>query len=176
VLAAVAPSEGGRFGGYGLYLLESKPVFTWNLLDLERVRWQGPELAPGKHTIQFEFRYDGLGFATLAFNNLSGIGRGGTGVLKVDGEAVETQTMERTIPLLLPIDETFDIGADTGTPVDDDDYQVPFKFTGKIEKLTIAVEPPRLTAEDEKNLSEAARQAADLPAQSGTSGAPQQKP
>ena len=74
------------------------------------------------------------------------------------------------------IDETFDIGADTGTPVDDDDYQVPFKFTGKIEKLTIAVEPPRLTAEDVRKLSEAARQAADLPAQSGTSGAPQQKP
>ena len=172
----VIVTEGGRFGGYGLYLLDSKPVFTWNLLDLKRVRWQGPELAPGKHTIQFDFRYDGLGFATLAFNNLSGIGRGGTGVLKVDGEAVETQTMERTIPLLLPIDETFDIGADTGTPVDDDDYQVPFKFTGKIEKLTIAVEPPRLTAEDERKLREAAREAADLPAQSGTSDAPQQKP
>jgi len=172
----VIVTEGGRFGGYGLYLLDSKPVFTWNLLDLKRVRWQGTELAPGKHTIQFEFRYDGLGFATLAFNNMSGIGRGGTGVLKVDGEAVETQTMERTIPLVLPWDETFDIGADTGTPVDDDDYQVPFKFTGKIEKLTIAVEPPRLTAEDVRKLSEAARQAADLPAQSGTSGAPQQKP
>jgi arylsulfatase len=172
----VIVTEGGRFGGYGLYLLDSKPVFTWNLLGLKRVRWQGPELAPGKHTIQFEFRYDGLGFATLAFNNMSGIGRGGTGVLKVDGEAVETQTMARTIPLILPWAETFDIGADTGTPVDDDDYQVPFKFTGKLEKLTIAVEPPRLTAEDQRKLSEAARQAADSPAQSGTSGAPQQKP
>ena len=67
----------------------------------------------------------------------SGIGRTGTGVLKVDGEVVAKPTMDRTVPLLLPWDETFDIGADTGTPVDDNDYQVPFKFTGKIDKLTI---------------------------------------
>ena len=58
--------------------------------------------------------------------------------------------MERTVPLTLPWDETFDIGSDTGTPVDDKDYQVPFEFTGKIDKLTIAVEPAKLTPEDEK--------------------------
>jgi arylsulfatase A-like enzyme len=95
-------TEGGRFGGYGMYLLKSKPVFIWNLLDLKRVRWEGPEaLAPGKHTVVFDFKYDGLGFATLAFNNMSGIGRGGTGVLKVDGKVVSTQTMDRTVPLAL---------------------------------------------------------------------------
>jgi hypothetical protein len=155
-------TNGGRFGGYGLYLLKGKPVFTWNLLDLKRVRWEGPgTLAPGKHTLEFDFKYDGLGFATLAFNNLSGIGHGGTGVLKVDGAVVATQTMERTVPLLLPWDETFDIGADTGTPVDDHDYQVPFKFTGKIDKLTISVEPPKLTAADEKRLREAYEKAQD---------------
>ena len=71
-------TNGGRFGGYGFYLLKSKPVFTWNLVDLKRVRWEGPELAPGTHTLEFDFKYDGLGFATLAFNNLSGIGRPGT--------------------------------------------------------------------------------------------------
>jgi arylsulfatase len=74
-----------HFGGYGFYPLKGKPAFLWNLLDLERLRWEGPALSPGKHTLEFDFTYDGLGFATLAFNNLSGIGRGGTGVLKVDG-------------------------------------------------------------------------------------------
>jgi len=155
-------TNGGRFGGYGLYLLKGKPVFVWNLLDLKRVRWEGPEaLAPGKHTIEFDFKYDGLGFATLAFNNISGIGRGGTGTLQVDGNAVATQTMEHTVPLILQWDETFDIGADTGTPVDDGDYQVPFKFTGKIDKLTIKLEPPVLTPEDKKRLNEAEQSAED---------------
>ncbi len=155
-------TEGGRFGGYGMYLLKGKPVFLWNLLDLKRIRWEGTEaLAPGKHTIEYDFKYDGLGFATLAFNNLSGIGRPGAGTLKVDGKVVSTQTLERTVPLVLPWDETFDIGSDTGTPVDDRDYQVPFKFTGKINKLTIAVKPPVLTPADVKKLQEAAAGAAD---------------
>jgi hypothetical protein len=155
-------SEGGRFGGYGLYLLKGKPVFTWNLLDLKRVKWQGPDvLEPGKHTLVYDFKYDGLGFATLAFNNLSGLGRPGTGTLSVDGKVVSTQTMERTIPIMLPIDETFDIGAKTGTPVDDADYQVPFKFTGKIDKLKITVEPPVLSEEDKKNLEAGYRAAQD---------------
>jgi arylsulfatase len=155
-------TNGGRFGGYGMYLLKGKPVFLWNLLDLKRVRWEGPEaLSPGKHTIEFDFKYDGLGFATLAFNNMSGLGRGGTGVLKVDGNVVATQTMGQTIPLTLPWDETFDIGSDTGTPVDDNDYQVPFAFTGKIDKLTISIAPPVLTPDDIKKLSEANRAAQD---------------
>src|SRR6478672_13698093 len=62
---------GGRFGGYGLYLLKGKPVFLYNFLDLERFRWEGQQaLAPGKHRIVFDFTYDGPGF-----------GKGGTGVL-----------------------------------------------------------------------------------------------
>jgi len=155
-------SEGGRFGGYGLYLLKGKPVLTWNLLDLKRVRWEGPDvLPPGKHTLVYDFKYDGLGFATLAFNDLSGLGRSGTGILKVDGKVVSMQTVERTVPLLLPIDETFDIGSKTGTPVDDQDYQVPFPFTGKIDKLTISVEPPVLTDDDKKKLEEAYRAGQD---------------
>ena len=80
---------------------------------------------------------------------------------KVDGKVVSTQTLERTVPLVLPWDETFDIGSDTGTPVDDRDYQVPFKFTGKIDKLTISVAPPVLTPDDVKKLQEAAASAAD---------------
>jgi len=155
-------TDGGRFGGYGLYLLKGKPVFLWNLLDLKRVRWEGPDvLTAGKHTLEYDFTYDGLGFATLAFNNISGLGRGGAGTLKVDDKVVSTQTMERTVPLTLPWDETFDIGSDTGTPVDDQDYQVPFEFTGKINKLTIAVEPPVLTEDDKRKLQEAYRAAQD---------------
>src|SRR5271166_1551109 len=146
-------TQGGRFGGYGFYVLKGKPVFVWNLVDLKRVRWEGPEvLSPGKHTLVFDFKYDGLGIATLAYNNLSGIGRAGTGVLKVDGKEVATHKMERTIPLILQWDETFDVGADTGTPVDDKDYQVPFEFTGKLIKLTLHIEPPVLTPEDIKKL------------------------
>jgi hypothetical protein len=155
-------TQGGRFGGYAMYILKGKPVFTWNLLDLKRVRWEGPNaLAPGKHTIVFDFKYEGLGFATLAFNNESGIGRPGTGTLSVDGKVISTQKLERTVALTLPWDETSDIGADTGTPVDDQDYQVPFKFAGKIEKLTVALDPPRLTPQDIKNLSDAERAAQD---------------
>jgi len=79
----------------------------------------------------------------------------------VDGTVVATQAMERTIPLIFTVDETFDIGADTGSPIDDNDYQVPFNFTGKIDKLTIAVERPKLTPEDIQKLKEAEASAAD---------------
>ena len=92
-------TQGGRFGGYGFYVLKGKPVFLYNFLDLQRVRWEGPDaLSPGKHTLEFDFKYDGLGAATLAFNNVSSIGRGATGVLTVDGKAVATQKMEHTVP------------------------------------------------------------------------------
>lgn len=160
----VVVTDGGRFGGYGLYLLKGKPIFLWNLLDLERVRWESPEaLSPGKHRLEFDFKYDGLGFATLAFNNISGIGRSGTGTFSVDGKVVSTQKLKRTIPLIMPWDETFDIGSDTGTPVDDKDYQVPFRFTGKIDKLTFAIDPPQLTPEDVLKLKQAESKASDGP-------------
>jgi arylsulfatase len=92
---------------------------------------------------------------------MSGLGRGGTGALKVDGKVVATQTMDRTVPLILQWDETFDIGADTGTPVDDRDYQVPFAFTGKIDRLTIALDPPKLSPDDAQKLEAAHRAAQD---------------
>jgi arylsulfatase len=146
---------GGRFAGYGFYLLKGKPVWTWNLFDLKRERWEGPgALAPGKHTLEFDFKYDGLGVGTLAFNNLSGIGRGGTGTLKVDGKEVATRKMENTIPIILQFDESFDIGSDTLTGVDDQDYQVPFPLTAKLNKLTIKIDRPQLSPEDIKKLEE----------------------
>ena len=137
-------TQGGRFGGYGFYLLKSKPVFLWNLLDYERIRWEGKDsLSPGKHTLVFDFKYEGPGF-----------GKGGVGVLKADGVVVANKRMERTIPFILQWDETFDVGLDTGTPVEDKDYQVPFGFTGKIIKLTVELQPPQLSAEEHQILRE----------------------
>ena len=151
-------TQGGRFAGYGFYLLKGKPVFTWNLVDLKRIRWESSEaLPPGKHVLEFDFKYDGLGMGTLAFDNVSGIGRGGTGTLKVDGKVVAEQKMEQSLPITLAWDESLDVGSDTGTPVDDNDYKVPFAFTGKISKITLTIDRPKLTPEDEKKLGEAQR-------------------
>jgi len=154
-------TSGGRFGGYGFYLKKSKPVFLWNLVDLKRIRWEGPKLAAGKHTLAFDFTYDGLGAGTLAFNSLSGLGRSGTGTLLVDGKAVETIKMERTLPMILQWDESFDIGSDTLTGVNDEDYAPPFALTATLDKLTIAVNRPQLSPEDVQKLEAAQAQAVD---------------
>ena len=146
-------THGGRFTGYGFYLLKGKPVYTWNLLGLQLIKWEGPEsLTPGKHTLEFDFKYDGLGAATLQYGSPSGLGRSGTGVLKVDGKAVATKKMEKTVPMLMQWDENFDVGADTGSPVADEDYHTPFRFTGKLDKLTLTIDRPKLSPEDIKKL------------------------
>lgn len=144
-------TKGGRFAGFGFYILKNRPIFVWNLFNLRRIRWEGPALSAGKHVLEYDFKYDGLGIRTLAYNNISGIGRSGTGVLKVDGKEVAKRKMEHTIPITVQWDENFDIGADTGTPVTDD-YQVPFQFTGKLNKLTLTIDKPQLTPEDIKKL------------------------
>ena len=102
-------------------------MFLYNLLDLKRTMWAGPELGAGKHTIVFDFKSDG-----------PGLGKGGTGVLSVDGKEVAKNSMEHTTPITFPEDETFDIGQDTRTGVAmlEYRYDVPFKFTGTINKLT----------------------------------------
>jgi arylsulfatase len=136
---------GGHFGGYGLYLVKGKPVFTYNLLALEKFRWEGQQtLTPGKHTILFDFKYDG-----------PGMGKGGTGVLSVDGKEVANKKIPHTIPALMTIDESFDVGVDTRTGVDDKDYKLPFRFTGKLDKLTIKLGPNQMMAEDQKAKAEA---------------------
>ena len=157
----VIATSGGRFAGWGFYLLKGKPVFCWNLLDLEWIEWQAPEaLAPGRHTIVFDFKYDGMGVGTLAFNNFSGIGKGGTGTLSVDGKVVGTKRMEKTIPMILQWDEAFDIGSDTITGVNDADYLPPFPLTAKFNKLTIKIDRPQLSPEEIKKLQEGMQKAA----------------
>lgn len=155
-------TSGGRFAGYGFYLLDGKPVFLWNLVDLERIKWEGLDrLSPGDRVIEFEFKYDGLGAGTLAFNDFSGIGRGGTGSLKVDGKVVASKRMERTLPMILQWDESFDIGSDTLTGVNDADYRPPFALTAKLNKLSIKIDRPVLTPADEARLRDAAAKARD---------------
>ena len=140
-------TDGGRFGGYGFYLLQGRPVFTWNLLELERIKWQGKDaLAPGKHMLEYDWKYDG-----------PGLGKGGTGTLKVDGNVVESHPMPRSLPITLMWDETFNVGLDTGTSVDDQDYQVPFRFTGKINKLTVKLVPPELSAAEKEKIEKTMR-------------------
>jgi arylsulfatase len=157
-------TSGGRFAGYGFYLLKGKPVYLWNLVDLERIKWESPDaLTPGRHTVEFDFKYEGIGAGTLAFNSFSGVGRAATGTLKVDGKVVATRSMEKTLPMILQWDESFDIGSDTLTGVNDEDYKPPFTFTGKLNKLTIKVDRPQLSPEDIKKLEVAMRAASDGP-------------
>jgi arylsulfatase A-like enzyme len=144
-------TEGGRWGGFGLYMLKGKPVFDYNALLLAQFRWQSQlPLQPGKHTIVFDFKYDGPGIA-----------KGGAGVLKVDGVDVATLKVPRTIPFLLPGDETFDIGTDTRTGVNDKDYQVPFNFNGKIDKVTFNLGKIELTEGEQRMMREALARARD---------------
>jgi arylsulfatase len=154
-------TSGGRFAGWGFYLLKGKPVFCWNLLDLERIRWEGPDaLPPGRHIIEFDFKYDGLGVGTMAYNNFSGIGRSGTGTLKVDGKEVKTIKMPKTLPIILQWDESFDIGSDTITGINDADYLPPFPLTAEFNKLTIKIDRPQLSPADIKTMEEAMKKAA----------------
>jgi arylsulfatase A-like enzyme len=137
-------TEGGRWGGYGLYILNGKPVFNYNMLMLAQYRWEGQQqLSVGKHTIVFDFTYAGPGVA-----------KGGTGVLKVDGNIVATLTIPNSIAFLTVADETFDVGLDTRTPVNDKDYQVPFEFNGTIEKLTFNLGPLQLSPVEQKAAKE----------------------
>jgi len=142
---------GGRFGGYGLYLLKGKPVFTYNFVGLQRFRWEGQQpLTPGKHTIVFDFKLDEPGF-----------GKGGTGTLRVDDKEVATSKVPHTVPFIFTLDETFDVGVDTRTPVDDKDYQVPFRFTGKLDKLTFKLGPVQLSSDDHQVMEHALAKARD---------------
>jgi arylsulfatase len=124
----VLAAHGGRFAGYSFYLLDSKPVFTWNLLNLAHVKFASPDaLTPGKHNVKFAFTPDASG---------PPIGRGGVGTLSVDGRVVAEQKMPRSIPLYMQWSEAFDVGQDTGSSVNIADYQAPFAFTGKLDNVT----------------------------------------
>ena len=121
------------------------------MLILAQYRWEGTDvLAPGKHTIVFEYTYDGPGIA-----------KGGSGELKVDGKVVATGKQPNSIAFLQVSDETFDVGIDTRTGVNDKDYQVPFAFDGTIHKLTINLGPTQFRDAEEMKVREATARARD---------------
>jgi arylsulfatase A-like enzyme len=118
-------TQGGLFGGWALYVDKGRPVFFYNTAGLDHAAIASPAvLAPGSHTVVLSFRYDG------------GIGKGGLATLKVDGAKVAEGRVERTLPYRISIDEALDVGEDSGTPVSLA-YDVPFRFTGRLEKVTI---------------------------------------
>jgi arylsulfatase A-like enzyme len=144
-------TNGGRFGGYALYLLKGKPVFDYNMLTLAQYRWEGKQpLSAGKHTIVFDYTYDGPGVA-----------KGGSGVMKVDGKEVATGKQANSIAFQWVVDETFDVGIDTRSGVNDKDYLAPFPFKGTINKLTIKPGPSQLSAEEQQAAAKAIAIASD---------------
>jgi len=136
-------TQGGRFNGLGLYLLQGRPVFHYNLVGVDRTTIAAKDPLPsGKHTVTVDFKYDG-----------GGIGKGGLVTLAVDGKEVANGRLARTIPFRVSADETLDIGEDTGTPVSED-YHVPFKFTGIIDKVVVDLGEAKLSPQDQKELDE----------------------
>ena len=141
-------AQAGRFGGWSLYLKDGKPTYTYNWLGLRRYTVAAPlAVAAGKATIRFEFAYDG-----------GGVGKGGTGTLLVNGKKVAAARIDRTQCCFYSADEGADVGADEGTPVTEA-YKVPFKFTGKIAKVTIELKDVKTADLDE---AEQARKVAVL--------------
>jgi arylsulfatase len=121
-------THGGLVGGYGLYVREGKPTFVYNYLSLERPTFTGKDALPaGKVSLAVDFKYEGKEAER---------GRGATVTMTVNGERVAEGHLERTIPIQISLGEGMDIGMDAGSPVDFT-YKVPFKFTGKIEKVVI---------------------------------------
>jgi arylsulfatase A-like enzyme len=139
-------TTGGRWGGWGFYILKGIPVFDYNMLILAQYRWAGKTpLSPGKHMLEYDYTYAGPGIA-----------KGGTGTLKVDGVVVDTHTQPNSISFLQVSDETFDIGTDLRTELNAKDYTLPFDFTGTINKLTIHLEPEQFFADDKAKIRDAA--------------------
>ncbi len=123
-------AQGGRFGGWSLYVKDGVPAYDYNFLGLERTTIAGQEqLKPGKATIRFEFAYDGGGF-----------GKGGKATLFVNGQQVGEGRVERTQPMIFSADETADVGIDLATPVVETiGAEARSRFTGKIDKVTVEV-------------------------------------
>jgi arylsulfatase A-like enzyme len=151
--SGVLATQGGDFGGWGLLVLEDKPVFVHALSNQPQHKYKvasDQKLTPGKHTIRFDFKYDG-----------GGIGKGGMGTLSVDGKQVGHGRIDRTVCCRFSLDETFDVGLDTGSAVIEDYAEkLPFQFTGSLKRVTIELGASGLKAEDEKQLREIQRSAA----------------
>jgi hypothetical protein len=121
--------QGGKFGGWSIYLRDSKPTYQYNWLGLERYTLGSDKpVPPGKATIRFEFAYDG-----------GGPGRGGTGRILLNGMEVAKGRIDKTQCCLISLDETADVGKANGTPASND-YDVPFAFTGTINRVVVSLQ------------------------------------
>ena len=141
-------AQGGRFGGWSLYLKDGKPMYCYNFIGLQEFKVAAPQaVAPGKATIRMNFDYDG-----------GGIGKGGTATILVNGEKVASGRIERTQAMIFSADETAAVGKDDATPVTADYKERDNAFTGKIHKVTVEVKPmgEAVKAEAEKARKEAA--------------------
>src|SRR5262245_56486992 len=122
-------AQGGRFGGWSLYVKDGKATYTYNWVGTKRFSVNAPDRLPaGKVTLRFEFAYDGGGF-----------GKGGKGTLLVNGKQIAEGQIENTNGFVFSADETADVGVDEATNVTDDYKERDNKFTGKIRKVTIAL-------------------------------------
>ena len=131
-------AQAGRFGGWSFYLKDGKPTYSYNWLGLQRYTVAAIQAVPaGKASIRFDFAYDG-----------GGMGKGGTGTIFVNGKKVATGRIDQTQCCAFSADEGADVGADEGTPVTET-YKVPFKFTGKIDKVTIALTEVNAAGKDD---------------------------
>jgi len=146
--SGVLATMGGRFGGWALLMQDGKPQFVYALSNQSdhKYRVASDQTVPaGNHVVRFSFKYDE-----------GGIGKGGTGTLFVDGNQVAQGAIPRTIAVRVSLDETFDIGEDTGTPVVEDYVdKMPFRFTGTLKRFVVILEPQKLTDEERKSLREA---------------------
>lgn len=117
--------QGGRFGGLSLYMKDGKPAFSYNYLGLESTDIMASQpIKAGKHTIVYNFIYDGVG-----------AGKGGIGTITVDGNKVAENKLPKTQPGIFSVDDLADVGLDEGTQVAD--YGETSKFNGKINKVFI---------------------------------------
>ena len=122
----VLVTQGGRFAGWSFFLKDGKPTYAYNFLNSDRTIIQSSEpVEIGKSKVRFDFAYDG-----------GGLGAGGTGKLFINDKQVAEGRIEKTVGFRIGLDETFDVGQDTGSAVVDS-YQVPFKFTGNLEQVTL---------------------------------------
>ncbi len=143
---------GGRFGGWALWLDKGKPGFAYALSNQPAHKFKAVSntaLTPGEHVVRAAFKYDG-----------GGVGKGGTATLFVDEKQVAEVKVPQTLMARFSLDETFDIGEDTGTPVVEDyASKMPFKFDGKLKRVAVVLQPEKLTPEEQKKLLEAEAQA-----------------
>jgi len=124
-------AQGGRFGGWSLYLKDGKPTYCYNFLGLQEFKVSAPQaLAAGKATIRMNFDYDG-----------GGAGKGGMATILVNGEKAASGRIEHTQAAIFSADETADVGVDNATPVTTDYKEYDNAFTGKILKVVVDVKP-----------------------------------